>query len=108
MRIPTDAIIPFDKLTKYLLVPRPWDDKSQFLALAGFTLDNPYHLENAIRQLSASSEAISDGENDYGKFYRVAGELEGPRGVSLHVVLIWIQWKLDGTFHFVTLKPGKK
>lgn len=28
MRIPADAVIPAEKLTHYLLKPRPWDDKS--------------------------------------------------------------------------------
>jgi len=32
MRIPEDAIIPLEKLTKYLLVAHPFDDKSGFLA----------------------------------------------------------------------------
>ena len=32
MKIPDDAVIPVEKLRKYLLVPRPWDDKSRFLA----------------------------------------------------------------------------
>jgi hypothetical protein len=40
MRIPSDAIIPDEKLTKYLLVPRHWDDNSRFLHRAGFTLEN--------------------------------------------------------------------
>ena len=36
MKIPEDAIIPMEKLTAYLLLPRPGDDKSKFLAQAGF------------------------------------------------------------------------
>ncbi len=107
MRIPADAVIPPEKLTRYLLQPRPWDDKAGFLSLAGFTLDHPAVLENAIRLTSAAFDAIEDGSNDYGTFYRVEGDLEGPASLSLQVVLIWIQWKLDGTFHFVTLKPRK-
>jgi hypothetical protein len=35
LRIPSDALIPLEKLTSYLLVPREWDDKSKFLAQAG-------------------------------------------------------------------------
>jgi hypothetical protein len=35
-----EAIIAEEKLTKYLLVPLPKDDKSQFLARAGYTVDN--------------------------------------------------------------------
>jgi len=36
LRIPSDALVPLEKLTSYLLVPREWDDKSKFLAQAGF------------------------------------------------------------------------
>jgi hypothetical protein len=107
MRIPPDAIIPPEKLTRYLLVPRPWDDKSRFLAQAGFSLRDPTSLENAVRQTAGQFEAFEDGTNDYGTFFRTEGELIGPNGRTLQVVLIWLQWKLDGTFHFVTLKPHK-
>lgn len=107
MRIPSDAHIAIEKLTQYLLLKRPWDDKSGYLAQAGFALSNPLALESAIRFLTAQSEAVEDGSNDYGTFYRIVGELAGPNGRSLPVVLIWLEWKLDGTFHFVTLKPLK-
>jgi len=107
MRIPADAIISPEKIMRYLLVPRPWDDKSQYLARAGFSVDAPDELERAIRRLTEENEAADDGENVYGTFYRVVGELAGPNGVSLPVVAIWLQWKLDGTFHFVTLKPHR-
>jgi hypothetical protein len=107
MRIPASAIISPEKITRYLLIPRPWDDKSQFLSRAGFSADEPEFLESAIRRVTEKYEAMTDGENDYGTFYRIVGELDGPAGVSLSVVLIWLQWKLDGTFHFVTLKPNR-
>ena len=37
MYIPADAEIATEKLTHYLLVPKPLDDKSKFLMRAGFT-----------------------------------------------------------------------
>src|SRR5689334_17941191 len=107
MRIPGDAIIPREKLTRYLLVPRPWDDKSRFLAQAGFVISDPDALDRAIRTVAETSDPQVDGVNEYGTFYRLEGELTGPNGRSLSVILIWLQWKLDGTFHFVTLKPRK-
>ena len=105
MRIPAEAVIPPEKLTHYLLQPRPWDDKSKFLAGAGFSLKDPATLEDAIRRTAAFFDAIEDGDNEYGTFFRVEGLLQGPAGRSLQVVLIWLQWTLDGTFHFITLKP---
>lgn len=107
MRIPADAIVPPEKITRYLLLPRPWDDKSQFLARAGFVAAAPDKLESAIRRMAEGFEATEDGENEYGTFYRVIGSLDGPNGVALPVVQIWLQWKLDGTYHFVTLKPDR-
>ncbi len=108
MRIPADAIISHEKLTNYLLKPRPWDDKSKFLAQAGFSHNNPAALQDAIRRTSGYFDAIEDGTNDYGTFFRIEGLLHGPTGRPLQVVLIWLQWELDGTFHFVTLKPQRK
>jgi hypothetical protein len=105
MRIPSDAHIAGDKLTRYLLIRRTWDDKSGFLAQAGFTLQDPLALETAIRLLTSQNDAVKDGSNEYGTFYRVSGELTGPNGRTLPVVLIWLQWKIDAAFHFVTLKP---
>jgi hypothetical protein len=50
---------------------------------------------------------VEDGKNEYGTFYRVEGEIEGVNGRNLAVVTIWIRWELDGSFHFVTLKPQR-
>ena len=106
MKIPDDAIIPDEKLIKYLLVPRPWDDKSKYLAQAGFGLGQPEILRDAIRELADRQDATVDGFNEYGTYWRVEGDLIGPVG-SLQVVLIWLQWAIDDMFHFVTLKPRK-
>jgi hypothetical protein len=105
MRIPPEAVIPREKLTKYLLVPREWDDKSKFLGQAGFTRSNPDKLEEAIRRLAADVEAVEDGANEYGLFFRIDGAIAGPNENTLRVALIWLQWATDGSFHFVTMKP---
>ena len=107
MRIPDRAIIADEKITRYLLVQRPSDDKSGFLRKAGFTAENHAALRRAIRNLADSNDAIEDGRNEYGVFYRVQGALTGPRA-ELNVVLIWMQRSVDHEFHFVTLKPLKE
>jgi hypothetical protein len=107
MKIQVDAVIPDEKLTKYLLVPRPWDDKSRYLGQAGFPSANFEDLRAAIRAATATSEAVSDGGNEYGEFLRVECLLHGPNGLPLPVVLIWLRWYVDGTIHFVTLKPNR-
>jgi hypothetical protein len=107
VKIPEDALIHGNKLTRYLLVRRPKNDKSGFLAQAGFTIDNPEWLEKAIRRLISENEAILDRKNEYGAFYLVEGELMGPTKTLL-TVTVWIQLASDNRFHFVTLKPARK
>jgi hypothetical protein len=107
VKIPGDAVIPQEKLTRYLLVPRSKDDKSKFLAQAGFTQENPDDLLNAILQLVLTSDAVEDNINEYGAFYTVEGNLQGLNGRSLLVVTIWLQSRDDGSFRFITLKPKK-
>jgi hypothetical protein len=50
LKLPSNALIASEKLTKYLLVKRPVGDKSEFLKQAGYTLDNWQRLERDIRQ----------------------------------------------------------
>jgi hypothetical protein len=97
-----------EKLTSYLLVHREWDDKSKFLAQAGFTRENPHLLLTSIRELAASAEAEEDRVNEYGEFIRAEGDLLGPNGQRLSVITIWLRWSLDGQVRFVTLKPRKE
>ena len=106
MKIPPAAIIPPEKLARYLLVPRPKNDKSRFLARAGFTLTNPGALEAAIRLLIADNEAVFERRNEYGAFYQVKGSLQGPGGI-LTVVTIWLFQDVNSEFRFVTLKPAR-
>ncbi|MEM9090896.1 MAG: DUF6883 domain-containing protein [Cyanobacteria bacterium P01_F01_bin.53] len=107
MKIPSNAIIPVAKLTRYLLVERTRNDKSKFLAQAGFTLNNHESLENALRQLILVSEAIEERTDEYGTFYQAIGQLEGPNSIKLDVVTIWLRRKIDKQFQFVTLVPRK-
>ena len=44
------AAIAEAKLTKYLLIQKPKDDKSGFLAQAGYNLDNWCQLQQELRQ----------------------------------------------------------
>ena len=47
--LPEDSIINPSKLTHYLLVQLPKDDKSKFLAQAGYILENWQQLEQDLR-----------------------------------------------------------
>ena len=107
MKIPDNAVIPEEKLTRYLLVPRLKDDESKYLAQAGFTQDNPNDLLTAIGQLITDNEAVEDNVNEYGIFYTVEGNLQGINNRTLAVVTVWLKSKYDGSFRFITLKPKK-
>ena len=107
MRIPSDATIDDTKLTDYLLVQRPSDDKSGYLRRAGSELKNWPDLRTAVRRLADAVDVVEDGVNEYGTFYRVEGMLEGATG-NVQVVCIWMKRAIDGRFHFVTLKPSRE
>jgi hypothetical protein len=106
VNIPDDAVIAREKLTDYLLIWRVENDKSRFLALAGFTIEHAGALEAAIRELNTQVPAMRESENEYGEFHSVDGHLTGVNGVTLHVTTIWLKQRGDGTFRFITLLPG--
>lgn len=108
MRTPEDLIIPDAKISRYLLVQKARNDKSKFLAQAGFTQENPEALRIAIQSQAVATEAVEDRSNEYGIFYQVEGDLIGTNDVRLSVITIWLQRQIDGKFQFVTLKPRKE
>lgn len=108
MKLPDDVVIPHEKLTRYLLVLQPGNDKSRFLAQAGYTQENPDALEAAIRDMISSYEVVFDRQDRYGDFYRVEGKLRGINERDLDVVTIWISRTEErGIYRFVTLKPWR-
>jgi hypothetical protein len=108
VRIPEDLIIPDAKITQYLLVMKARNDKSKFLAQAGFTQENAEALKLAIQAQALATEAIEERANEYGTFYQVRGDLLGVNGVRLSVITVWLQRQVDGKFQFVTLKPSQE
>ena len=107
MKLPENVVIPREKLTDYLLVPRTKNDKSKFLSQAGFTPENPDALEDAIRHLISENDAVQDRVNEYGIHYRVTGNLQGVSG-DLAVVTVWLYSLKDQHYRFITLKPHKE
>jgi hypothetical protein len=55
-------------------------------------------LQKALIDLITLEEAIKDGRNKYGIFYRVEGILKGVNEIDLAVVTIWIQRYVDNRF----------
>ncbi|GCL60104.1 hypothetical protein NIES3807_32840 [Microcystis aeruginosa NIES-3807] len=54
-----NATIPPAKLTWYLLVLQPKDDKSGFLAQAGYNLDNWQVLEQDLRRILLNEATLN-------------------------------------------------
>lgn len=107
MRLPADALVGQEKLTEYLLRWRPEDDKSAFLAQAGYTLENAARLMADIREQLMPLEAELIENTDYGLKFALAGVLTGPNGRALRVVTIWMTEEATGQTKFITLYPDR-
>ena len=107
MKLPTNTIISRRKVHEYLLRHRVEDDKSGFLALAGYTLENTDHLMSDLRTQLLPMEAEWFEDTEYGSKYRIRGTLTGPNGQALRVLSIWMKEEATGETKFVTLFPDK-
>lgn len=107
MKLPGDALIATEKLTKYLLVKRPVGDKSEFLRRAGYTVDNWQELEQDIRQQILSQEAVPVEQSPYGNYFEIRASLTGPNGVALNVRTVWMRESGGRITKFITLYPDK-
>ena len=108
MKLPQPSVISEKKLREYLLSPRTEDDKSGFLALAGYGPTNWPQLESDLRQMIQNQDAELIRTTPYGDLYRVLGRLVGPNSRALNVVTIWITLNVNGETRFVTLIPDKE
>lgn len=106
MKLPPDALIAPDKLTRYLLRWRPEDDKSAFLAKAGYTLENSEQLRQDIQNQILSLDASFLESTEYGPKYAIRGSLHGPNGCELRVITIWMTEEATRQTKFITLYPA--
>jgi len=88
MKLPANAIIARRKIDEYLLHRREEDDKSGFLALAGYTLENADRLMSDLRAQLLPLDAQLFDETEYGTKYRIRGTLTGPNGRVLRVLRV--------------------
>jgi hypothetical protein len=108
MKLPVDALIADEKLTRYLLASRKRNDKSNWLAQAGYTLDNWQVLGNDLRRQILSLEATAAESTPYGQTYEIRGRLTGPNGNELAVCTVWMTEKLTGVTKFITMYPDRR
>ena len=107
MRLHTNIRIAPEKLTQYLLIPQKKNDKSKWLAQAGYTLDNWQALENDLRSQILSLEATPTENTRHGQTYEIRGSLNGPNGETLAVVTIWMAERETNLTKFITMYPDK-
>lgn len=91
----------------YLLDYRKRNDKSKWLAKAGYDSDNWKKLEQDIRVQLLTREAVLVQVNEFGDVYEITGKLNGPNGKSLHVRSIWMNENSTKLTKFITMYPFK-
>jgi hypothetical protein len=107
VKLPENADIAPEKLTRYLLVKRLVGDKSEFLKRAGYGLDNRQQLEQDIRQQILVKEAVPAKQTTYGEYFEISAFLKGPDGVALQVKTIWMTELKTGITKLITLYPDR-
>jgi hypothetical protein len=107
MKLPVDTLIARRKITDYLLAWRVEDDKSAFLARAGYAPQTADRLLVDLRAQLLPLEARLLERDEYGAKYEIRGKLTGPNGRALRVVSIWMVEDATEQAEFVTLYPDK-
>lgn len=108
MKLPSTAVIAPEKIKEYLLSHRRRNDKSQWLAKAGYKLKNWQRLEKDLRSQILSLDAVLAEETKFGEMYEIKGTLVGPNGKSLSVRTIWMNEHESKLTKFITMFPDKK
>lgn len=107
MRIPSNLFIHDPKITNYLLVYQPKDDKSEYLALAGYSQENWQILKRDIMEAVEGAEVAEVTPTGWGTRFKVKNQWYGPNGRLVKVITIWQQDEESDTIKFITLYPDK-
>jgi hypothetical protein len=108
VRLPKDALISDEKLVKYLLAPRKRNDKSKWLAQAGYLPETWSILKDDLRRQVLPRNASLIESTDYGIMYEIRAELKGPNGKTLPVCTVWMVEKATDTTKFITMYPDRR
>jgi hypothetical protein len=107
MKMPSGLVIQDQKLTDYLLVYQSKDDKSEFLADVGYTLQTWESLRQDILEAVEGAEISEVIETEWGIRFRVKSRWQGLNSRWLRVITIWQQDQGSEMIRFVTLYPDK-
>jgi hypothetical protein len=107
MKLSSNLVIQDEKITKYLLIYQPKSDKSGYLALAGYSLENWEVLKNDIIKAMEASEIAKVTQTNWGIQFEIKSEWYGPNGRLIKVITIWQQDEGSNSARFITLKPDR-
>jgi hypothetical protein len=107
MKLPSRLVIQNEKLTKYLLVYQAKDDKSQYLAEYGYTLQNWQILKQDILKAVEQVEVDEVTSTDWGIRYKIKTHWDSINRKQLKVITVWQQDEGSDTPKFITLYPNK-
>ena len=107
MIMPPNLVIQDQKITNYLLVYQPKDDKSEYLALAGYNVQNWQTLKGDILEAVDGSDVAEVTPTDWGTPFKVKSQWNGPNERLLKVITIWQQDEGADVVKFITLYPDK-
>lgn len=108
MKLPSDAIIEAAKIRDYLLSERKRNDKSKWLAEAGYSQNNWQRLEMDLRTQILSLDAIPIDQTKYGQTFDIKGILKGPNGKKLKAHSVWMTEFESKSTKFITMFPDKE
>jgi hypothetical protein len=107
MKMPLRLVIQDQKITNYLLLYQPKDDKSEYLALAGYNLTNWEILKRDILNSVADVEVTEITSTDWGTRLKVKSQWYSPNNRLVMVMTIWQQDEGADFVKFITLYPDK-
>jgi 23S rRNA maturation-related 3'-5' exoribonuclease YhaM len=100
-------VIEKEKIINYLLKPIEKADKSKFLKLLGYHIENWEQLQyDIINQFGIYNQILYE-TNNYGTLYKIEGLLKAPLKTAT-LTTIWIHQKENNYLKLVTLFPKNK
>lgn len=112
MQLPlaSQAIVPEEKITRYLLNPTHpvGGSKAAFFLRFGFSQDRLRELAAALLRHAAENEVVATEQTRHGTRYVVDGPMGAPDGSRLNVRTPWYIGIGGGAPRFVTAHPLRR
>ncbi|MDR0935472.1 MAG: hypothetical protein LBM98_02185 [Oscillospiraceae bacterium] len=104
-----EAVIPFEKFTKYALNPDGDANKAEaFLMALEYDLTNYEMLIEDIKLNITNYNAVPKPDLGHGQRYEIIMELTGPNGKTANVLTAWIDDKETGEMRLINAYIDRK